>query len=646
MALFSRFVYVYSAIFTIFMTSACEQPLPPVSTGNGTGNLQITVRGLPGTMTADVVISNNGGVEERMSANYASFRSLTPGTYTITPQNVFGNGVLYSAEERSVFVSPRQNTLVEITYRYAEYAPGGGLLISSDGLPEGVRANVRVSNDTGFQRTLAEGTLLNGLPGGVYTVTAEPVTSGTTRYQAAPLLSEVVVEPDSVTQVSIVYEPQPGTLELTITGVPAGASIRLSVQSEQASEHHEARSTLLRLRQMSPGNYTVYAHDVRYGGTVYTAPVLQTSVASDQVVRETVSYQATTGAGEIYGKLWHDQNLNDQRDPSETGLAGFTVFLDDNNNGRLEPSERRTLSDQYGNYSFLGLATDRSYNVSQVLPLGWSNTYAEIDVRDNMMVQIIGGQNARLGDYPFIVGLLQRGNSDNQSAHFCGGSLIAARWVLTAAHCVTDDASALSVLVGTDNLSYGGERITVRRVIRHPQFASSTMDFDVALLELSQGVLSPRVGVLEPRDASLAQTGTLATVLGWGKRSEGGGDTERLQAAIVPITSAASCRSAYGSRLTARMVCAGLPEGGVDACQGDSGGPLVVRSEADRFWLHAGVVSWGDGCARPQRPGVYARSSALYDWISRQVPPELSGSYQVDLSSQPSVTRIDFGNFR
>jgi len=117
----------------------------------------------------------------------------------------------------------------------------------------------------------------------------------------------------------------------------------------------------------------------------------------------------------------------------------------------------------------------------------------------------------------------------------------------------------------------------------------------------------------------------LATVAGWGATSEGGAGSDRLKEVALPIVSDAQCAAHYGSStVAATEVCAGYPEGGQDSCQGDSGGPFMVRNGGS--WLLAGIVSWGDGCARPGVPGVYAEVGALASFIDSHKGPSGSGA--------------------
>ncbi|KMY89204.1 trypsin-1 [Drosophila simulans] len=221
--------------------------------------------------------------------------------------------------------------------------------------------------------------------------------------------------------------------------------------------------------------------------------------------------------------------------------------------------------------------------------------------------RIVGGQVASIKDIPYQVSL-------QRSYHFCGGSLIAQGWVLTAAHCTEGSAILLSkVRIGSSRTSVGGQLVGIKRVHRHPKFDAYTIDFDFSLLELEEysakNVTQAFVGLPE-QDADIAD-GTPVLVSGWGNTQSAQETSAVLRSVTVPKVSQTQCTEAYGNfgSITDRMLCAGLPEGGKDACQGDSGGPLAADGV---LW---GVVSWGYGCARPNYPGVYSRVSAVRDWI-------------------------------
>ncbi|XP_058615098.1 suppressor of tumorigenicity 14 protein-like isoform X2 [Onychostoma macrolepis] len=87
-----------------------------------------------------------------------------------------------------------------------------------------------------------------------------------------------------------------------------------------------------------------------------------------------------------------------------------------------------------------------------------------------------------------------------------------------------------------------------------------------------------------------------------------------LQKAEVHIINNTVCNNLMDDGITPHMICAGVLSGGVDACQGDSGGPMTSTESNGRMFL-AGVVSWGDGCGRRNRPGVYTRVTEYRSWI-------------------------------
>lgn len=192
--------------------------------------------------------------------------------------------------------------------------------------------------------------------------------------------------------------------------------------------------------------------------------------------------------------------------------------------------------------------------------------------------------------------------------------------VLTAAHCVGRTGSTTSITAILGRLRYTdsstGETIRSSYVYRSPQYPS-TGAYDWALVELQRATVSPSIGLVGAGDTSL-HTGDF-TIMGWGATREGGSGSQTLRKATVPYVPDSTCDDAYGSALLPQVeLCAGLPQGGVDTCQGDSGGPMVKRDAAGA-WRQVGIVSWGNGCARPGFPGVYAEVQALASAITARI---------------------------
>jgi len=237
---------------------------------------------------------------------------------------------------------------------------------------------------------------------------------------------------------------------------------------------------------------------------------------------------------------------------------------------------------------------------------------------------VVGGRDAAPGAYP-AVAEIRFGSS-----FLCTGTLIAPRWVLTAGHCSSITGAAVAspaawppqlidVRIGSVT-PRAGERARVRRVVIQPNYLLN-IGYDIALLELSTASRKTPARVVGAGGAALWAPGTLETIVGFGVTEEGGDLPDTLQEAQVPITTDAYCADAYDDFDATTMVCAGFPEGGVDTCQGDSGGPMFGRDATGTLKV-VGATSWGEGCARPGKPGVYARvgDTALREWIRSLAP--------------------------
>ncbi|WP_158890940.1 S1 family peptidase [Amycolatopsis anabasis] len=224
---------------------------------------------------------------------------------------------------------------------------------------------------------------------------------------------------------------------------------------------------------------------------------------------------------------------------------------------------------------------------------------------------IVGGTRANVNEYPWTVFLA---NSSN--FQFCGGTLVKANKVVTAAHCVSGRSpSSTRVVQGReDKQSSAGVVANVTKIWVHPSYSTATRGYDVAVLTLDRNLTASTLPLAGPSDGALYAAGTQATILGWGTTSSGGSASRYLLKATVPVTSDATCGKAYGSSyISSAMVCAGYPQGGVDTCQGDSGGPMVAGGKL------IGATSWGRGCAQAGYPGVYARVMSYHTVLTQQI---------------------------
>jgi len=255
---------------------------------------------------------------------------------------------------------------------------------------------------------------------------------------------------------------------------------------------------------------------------------------------------------------------------------------------------------------------------------------------------VVGGNDASPGEYPAVAEI-------TFGPFLCTGTLITPNWVLSAGHCsnitggtVASPASwppqLINVRIGGVTQSDGEQR-GVSRVVMHPDYLL-TSGYDISLLQLSSSSTMAPTQVAGAGERSIWTAGTMETIVGWGVTSEGGDTPDRLQEAQVPITTAAYCAGAYSDFDPATMVCAGFPQGGVDTCQGDSGGPMFGRSAGGALRV-VGTTSFGEGCARPGRPGVYGRvaDDTLRPWIAANATGGVSTASSTTLATNRRAKR-------
>nr|CAD7195777.1 unnamed protein product [Timema douglasi] len=225
--------------------------------------------------------------------------------------------------------------------------------------------------------------------------------------------------------------------------------------------------------------------------------------------------------------------------------------------------------------------------------------------------KIIGGSVAAITNFPYQLSL------QDWNAHICGAAIISESWAVTAAHCFLN-LPVPKVRSGTATRGVGGTVHNVANYIIHENFNQNNFDNDIALLQVDTPFqFSDSVQPISlPAQGEATPVGTQAVVSGWGVTVNGGTEySSDLLYITVNIYSDSDCNDKYYADYGGLFVgdfCAGHAEGGIDACQGDSGGPLAAGGKL------VGIVSWGDQCALPDRPGVYTRVSYYRDWIKEK----------------------------
>ncbi|MGO9125517.1 MAG: S1 family serine peptidase [Terriglobales bacterium] len=235
--------------------------------------------------------------------------------------------------------------------------------------------------------------------------------------------------------------------------------------------------------------------------------------------------------------------------------------------------------------------------------------------------RIAGGHDTTIEGHPWQVAIVATGIPTNNLAQFCGGSIIAPRWVLTAAHCVDGGTrpEQISILAGTASLLSVGRRIGIapNGIVIHEKWDLVTHEADIALLHAA-GDLGGKP-ISGPKPQSDEQDGHTIVVTGWGAVDwkQNPPRTNALQEVTVKLVSRGLCNQkvSYDGHVSNDMFCAGdYLNGGFDSCSGDSGGPAANSSNPDARLV--GIVSWGDEhCGAPKKPAVYTRVSQFTTWL-------------------------------
>ena len=321
----------------------------------------------------------------------------------------------------------------------------------------------------------------------------------------------------------------------------------------------------------------------------------------------------------------------------ENGYEGFSEILSGNAPIKVLPD--LTAPDRDPNFVGKEVVIYETSEEEQQL-----RNYDEASTNNNkhgMDKRIVGGSVAT--PFPAFTMWLRHIQFDD-SWHFagCGGALISNCHILSAAHCSADSREELphGVFIGAykpysgdnDGMPFGFG--TIARTHIHPNFSDDGNKNDVAILVLDECVDLDEHPPMRVADRSLMKTmktGTNAIVMGFGLIDEQSSEqTEVLNQVSVPFIPKEDCKNYYGNQIQDDMICAGRSQGGRDSCQGDSGGPLIVDPD-DPSPTIIGTVSWGVGCAQPNKPGVYANAAHHYCYIKNIVCSHPQTDQSIDL---------------
>ncbi|MCF7971772.1 MAG: serine protease [Methylococcaceae bacterium] len=263
------------------------------------------------------------------------------------------------------------------------------------------------------------------------------------------------------------------------------------------------------------------------------------------------------------------------------------------------------------------------------------------------MPRIIGGTTSEGSRWPWMASLVMK-NASAAEGLFCGASLIAKDWVLTAAHCVIDQpTAAFDVVINQAQLDADtGERIAVERIVLHPLYNDSTLDNDLALIKLKSSSKTQPIQLVAPY-SNQDTPNKSALALGWGAtHSTKPLFPPNLHQVELPLISNSACSAGMHEMINDNMLCAGDGSGLRDTCSGDSGGPLIVFDTESNSWRQAGITSWGYGCANIGSYGIYTRAKNYAAFISSQIcsVPEVPISTSLKLTINANIATLNWNS--
>ncbi|OXU23082.1 hypothetical protein TSAR_009315 [Trichomalopsis sarcophagae] len=221
--------------------------------------------------------------------------------------------------------------------------------------------------------------------------------------------------------------------------------------------------------------------------------------------------------------------------------------------------------------------------------------------------RIVGGRDAPEGKYPYQVSL-------RAPTHFCGGSIINKRWILTAAHCVTGrTGNAVTVVVGSHLLNGDqGDSYKSEYIVYHEKYNGAMFVNDIGLIRVNRDIkFNDKVQSIPMPTEDFSKDDYPVVLTGWGSTRLGGAAPNNLQEINLKVISQTRCNGQMSVPITESHICT-LTKAGEGACHGDSGGPLVADG------VQVGIVSFGSPCARGN-PDVFTRIYTFIGWMNKKM---------------------------